>query len=313
MQFRCKTVWNTLLFFVVWCMITTLPANAQDRESLFIENCSACHSIGEGDIAGPDLAGLFQRREEDWILKFIQSAETMIEDDDPIAVELYKKYDEMVMPETELSVSEIKAIISYLKDFEQAKATTGTEIPDNKSENTGTDTFHDKLSEIERKIDHLTELHSSEITQGNISEGKEFFQGIRSFKNGGTPCLSCHNVKYNKIVQGGLIAKDLTHAFSTTGGVNGLKRIIGSPPFPAMKSAYKNNALTEDEISKLLAFLESADEGSLYQTGKDRSAFLLYYGFIGFIIITLIMSVLWSKRKRKSVKEDIFKRQIKTT
>ena len=36
--------------------------------------CNACHSIGEGKKIGPDLKGVTERREEAWLIKFIQSA-----------------------------------------------------------------------------------------------------------------------------------------------------------------------------------------------------------------------------------------------
>ena len=53
---------------------------------------------------------------------------------------------------------------------------------------------------------------------------------------------------------GGLLAKDLTTAFSrlSAAGVDGILR---NPPFPAMVNAFSSTPLTDHEVKDILAFL----------------------------------------------------------
>lgn len=58
--------------------------------------CKACHGIGttynQDAEKGPNLAGVFTRRKEDWIKKFTKNPEAMIASGDKDAVEMSKKY-----------------------------------------------------------------------------------------------------------------------------------------------------------------------------------------------------------------------------
>ena len=81
--------------------------------------CVACHTIGKGKITGPDLLGVTQRREEEWLRKWIKSPDTMIYTD-PIAKELLKEY--MVpMPNQGLSDEQVDILIEYFK-YEDSKS-----------------------------------------------------------------------------------------------------------------------------------------------------------------------------------------------
>jgi hypothetical protein len=42
------------------------PASAREGEQIFVEKCTACHTIGKGRLVGPDLSGVTTRREESW-------------------------------------------------------------------------------------------------------------------------------------------------------------------------------------------------------------------------------------------------------
>lgn len=89
-------------------------AEAEKGKKLFAERgCTACHSIGKGKIAGPDLLGVTQRRDEEWLKKWLKSPDTMILTD-PIAKEMLGVY--MVpMPNLGLSDDEIDALIDYFE------------------------------------------------------------------------------------------------------------------------------------------------------------------------------------------------------
>ncbi len=133
------------------------------------------------------------------------------------------------------------------------------------------------------------------------------FEGKRKLKNGGASCVSCHHVNTNDGIQGGLLAADLSKSFSRNGGLNGLKGIIEFPPFPAMKNAYQNAAITEDESMKIQVFLMHADKWDGH--GEAAVSDLLKQGIKGMLVLLVVIALLWFKRKKYSVNYQIIKRQ----
>jgi len=107
-----------LLFLVSAILVVSAysqeSAEAKKGEELFqSKGCVACHTIGDGKLSGPDLQGVTERREEEWLKKWIKSPDTMVFSD-PIAKELLAEY--MVpMPNQGLTDQEVIEIISYLK------------------------------------------------------------------------------------------------------------------------------------------------------------------------------------------------------
>lgn len=94
--------------------------NVEKGAALFKEKgCPACHTIGGGKLSGPDLAGVTERREEEWLRKWILSPDTMIMTD-PIAKELLKEYF-VPMPNQGLTEEEVDLVITYLKNEDSNK------------------------------------------------------------------------------------------------------------------------------------------------------------------------------------------------
>lgn len=86
---------------------------AERGSDLFItRRCATCHTIGRGRRSGPDLAGVTQRREYDWLVRMILVPEEMVETD-PEAERLSASY-RMMMPNQLLKPSEVESIIMYL-------------------------------------------------------------------------------------------------------------------------------------------------------------------------------------------------------
>jgi protein SCO1/2 len=82
---------------------------------LFQNRCSACHTIGQGDGVGPDLAGVTTRRERAWLARYLAVPDQMLAEGDPIAMELFARYKNVPMPNLRLSESEIALVLSYLE------------------------------------------------------------------------------------------------------------------------------------------------------------------------------------------------------
>lgn len=106
-----------LLFLVtmLFCQTTT----AQDTvkaEQIFQQRCSSCHTIGDGTRIGPDLKGVNERRDEEWLIQFIRNSQKMINEGDQTAVKLFNEFNQTVMPANkDYSDKKIKAILSYIE------------------------------------------------------------------------------------------------------------------------------------------------------------------------------------------------------
>lgn len=90
------------------------PAVISQGEELFKANCTACHKIDER-LVGPALRGVNERRELDWLLRYIKNPQKMISSGDPIAVELYEEY-QVVMTAFPFADEQITSILSYIKN-----------------------------------------------------------------------------------------------------------------------------------------------------------------------------------------------------
>jgi protein SCO1/2 len=82
---------------------------------LFATRCAACHTIGNGDKVGPDLLGVASVRELAWLRRIITEPDKLIEEKDPIATSLFKKYREIRMPRLGLPEADVDTLIEYMK------------------------------------------------------------------------------------------------------------------------------------------------------------------------------------------------------
>ena len=90
-------------------------------ESLFRTRCSACHTVGGGAVAagahlvGPDLLGVTQKRERAWLERWLFEPDKMLEEGDPIALQLYEEYGQLAMPNSRLNQVEVDSLIRFLE------------------------------------------------------------------------------------------------------------------------------------------------------------------------------------------------------
>ncbi len=249
---------------VLLSTIVLTPIKAQDGENLF-KQCAMCHTIGGGQLVGPDLAGILDRRPEDEIIKFVQ---------DP------GDFDVIMMPPQNVSDADVKAMLAYIVSNSPAEGEVAEET-------------------VEEEV---------VVALDDVVAGEKLFEGTVSFENGGASCISCHNVDYEQMMQGGLLAKDLTKVYSRSGGMVGISGVLTGLPFPAMKVAYENNALTETEVVQLQAFLKHVDDNEIYQHHGEKESMFLHFGGIGFATILTLIFFMWYDKKKGGVKDDIYNR-----
>lgn len=84
--------------------------------------CTSCHSIGKGKLIGPDLAGVMQRREREWLKKWLKDPPSMLATDETAR----KLLEEFLtpMPSYGLTNKEIDLLIGYLETLPPAPSPT---------------------------------------------------------------------------------------------------------------------------------------------------------------------------------------------
>jgi protein SCO1/2 len=82
---------------------------------LFATRCVGCHTIGSGDLVGPDLAGVTDRRDRAWLTQYVAAPDQALAAGDPVASALYAKYHQIPMPNLSLSNEDVVAVLDYLQ------------------------------------------------------------------------------------------------------------------------------------------------------------------------------------------------------
>lgn len=148
-----------------------------------------------------------------------------------------------------------------------------------------------------------------------IRQGQELFLGLKRLSAGGPSCNSCHNVVNDAVIGGGSLAIDLTKSFGRMGadGINdALPRKGNESPFPVMQAAYLGRDVTPEESAALAAFLQNAHAHSATQKPNDLGGKMLLAGAAGVVLLLLLFSLLGQGRKRQSVNQQIYDRQVTT-
>src|SRR5262245_22779063 len=75
--------------------------------------CFGCHTVGKGKLAGPDLAGVTERREADWLRKWLKTPDEMLASD-ATAQAMLKEYNNAKMPNLKLKDDEVESLLHFL-------------------------------------------------------------------------------------------------------------------------------------------------------------------------------------------------------
>jgi cbb3-type cytochrome oxidase cytochrome c subunit len=96
--------------------LTVDPALAKKGRSIFSnKGCNGCHSIGGGRRAGPDLAGVTERRDTDWVRRFLKDPTGMLQTDS-IAMAMLAEAKNVKMPNMKLTDGDIDALLHYITE-----------------------------------------------------------------------------------------------------------------------------------------------------------------------------------------------------
>jgi cytochrome c551/c552 len=123
---KLKIFLSTFAVFV--CAYVFAAPPAEEGKAIFTSRCGTCHNINKVFV-GPALAGVDKRHDLEWIVKFVQSSQTVIKSGDPKATALFAQFNKMPMPDhKDLSADNIKNVVEYIK-VESAKVSEGDKAP----------------------------------------------------------------------------------------------------------------------------------------------------------------------------------------
>lgn len=251
-----------------------LTSLAEEGEYLFRQKCSACHTIGEGDKpTGPDLAGVMERRDRQWLTSFITDPGKLIKAKDPVATELLGKFNNLQMPAMDLQPAQLEALLVYLAHPEEAA--------------------------------HHPETEPAAVPAGDAARGSKLYTGELPFANGGAPCLGCHGITGFGLASGANYGPDLTTLFENFGD-EGLVDILKGLPFPSMEPIYQTRPLTETEQADLRAFFAGAKGAPVAKDGL-----LLIEMLSGVVLFIVILSLLGRERLRGVRRELVARSEAK--
>lgn len=233
---------------------------AEKGESLFRQDCASCHTIGGGDrVTGPELAGVTERRERQWLIDFITNPGKLIKAGDPTANELLQKFNNLQMPGHEYQPSQMNALLTYLAHPEEAAHHAAEAVPQ---------------------------------ATGDPVRGEALFVGMTAFADGGAPCLACHGIAQTGLgrATGANYGPDLSSTFDDFGEEE-LLNLLVDLPFTSMDAIYATRPLNEQERADLTAFMGSIS-GQLAPIGATLS---LHVGLATLILFAIIGALGWRR------------------
>ena len=261
-----------------------LSQSASEGQALFQEKCAACHTIGQGDKIGPDLKGVTSRRERAWLVRWIAAPDQMLAQGDPIATELFQKYNSIQMPNLNLTEGQVTALIAYLET--QAQPGSGGSQPGPATPQPA------------------TPQPAPALSPGDPAMGKALFTGSARFQNGGPPCMGCHSITGIGALGGGALGPDLTPAFNKFGAA-GLETVLTTLPFPTMNAVWSQRPVTPQEQAHLIAFLQRA---SVTERPTEVVGQLAGLAVGGTVVLLALAQFAW-RRRLTAVRQPLVMRQ----
>jgi len=100
------------LIFLLVASFSSFGQTAEDEKNF--GQCKACHTIGGGKLVGPDLKGVTERRDEAWLIKFVQNSQALIQSGDETAIKVFEENSKIPMPSHSLTDDQVKGILKYI-------------------------------------------------------------------------------------------------------------------------------------------------------------------------------------------------------
>ena len=102
---------------IVFLLLNTTSAIAAVGEDIYNKMCMPCHSLTEKVLVGPGLQGVTDRRNAEWLTKWIHDSKALIDSGDKDAIAIFEKFNKMPMTAfPQLKDDEIAGLITFFKE-----------------------------------------------------------------------------------------------------------------------------------------------------------------------------------------------------
>ncbi len=255
------------LFFVVFFLVLMSPAaKGNDTQKLYNDKCAGCHTIGGGNLVGPDLSSSAKWSDVD-------------------LTKAVKKMEENVGP---LSDDEVSQLVQYIKTSKAVDPTKRGEAPPSaKTSASGKEPGSADTVALSQTL-ASKELGSAEV-------GAKLFDGRSPFKNGGVSCIACHQAEGI----GGSLGPDLTNVSSKMNEA-ALASACEHTAFKIMKPTYKDHKISRQEALDLTQYLKVINERKIAQ----RELPVVLYG-LGTAVVVIALIALGYGRRNKSIRKRL--------
>ncbi|HET7183603.1 MAG TPA: c-type cytochrome [Terriglobales bacterium] len=249
---------------VIALLFITVHAFGQDRvHDYFDQNCSSCHSIGGGVLAGPDLKNVTKRADRHWLVEFIRDPDAKISAKDKYALQLVQEAQGITMP-----------------GFADINNEFGEQV----------------LQYIDQQSSGGALAAAPPAGLGDANRGRTIFVGARPLRNGGTACMACHRAA-SVASGGGRLGPELTLVHRKLGGDRGMPPWLSNPPTQVMATVYRSRPLTAAEVADLTSFFRETSEASRQLSNAPLHRVQMF-GLGGSLVLFVVAGVCWRGRIR---------------
>ncbi len=105
---------SRILFLAVFFSLSVSVFAQPDGEQIYKQNCTACHTIGGGRLVGPDLEGISEKRDAEWLKQWINSSSELIASGDADAIAIFEEYNKVPMTDFYMSDEDMAALLAYM-------------------------------------------------------------------------------------------------------------------------------------------------------------------------------------------------------
>jgi mono/diheme cytochrome c family protein len=264
--------WARLLIPILFLGLCAGSASAQapseEAYEYFGLNCKSCHTVGGGDLTGPDLQGLLERRDRAWLVEFIQHPKAVMDSGDAYAVALLRDARGVYMPDPPGMTAEKAGKLVDLIELE---------------------------SSLEKSRFAGIQISDRPLTQADIDLGRELFRGEAAYQSGAPACFSCHTLAGAGGFGGGQLGPDLTAVYARLEGRKGLAAWLSSPPSPVMTPIYRETPIDSEEVLALTAYLKHTAAGG-QELAEDGTLAFLLTGLGLAALVLVLFDVIWRDR-----------------
>ncbi len=266
---------NTLRFCALLLTSSALLAVNQETVSeetheFFQNNCASCHTIGGGRLGGPDLKGVTDRKDKDWLIPFIRDPKAVISTGDPYALKILSESNGVVMPTLPVIDAALAGKLVDLIRIESA---------------------------LEKSHFAGMKFDDRALTSADVARGRDLFLGLEDFANGAPACASCHTLAGLGGFGGGLLGPDLTAVYGRLNGRTPLSAWLTAPPSAVMQPVFKGHSLESEEILALVAVMKDAAESGVSEAESSTLSFALAaMGLAAGLMV--LFDILWRNRFR---------------